>query len=72
MKQSIVKDLTTEEIRDRITEEKSNYAKLQMSHAVSPADNPLKMRTTRRLIARLKTELKKRTTESAITATTTA
>jgi len=68
MKQSIVKDLTTEEIRDRIIEEKSNYARLQMSHAVSPADNPLKMRTTRRLIARLKTELKKRTTAPIATA----
>jgi len=71
MKQSIVKDLTTEEIRDRIVEEKSNYAKLQMGHAVSPADNPLKMRTTRRLIARLKTELKKRST-AQVTATATA
>jgi large subunit ribosomal protein L29 len=70
MKQSIVKDLTTEEIRDRIKEEKSNYARLQMSHAVSPADSPIRMRSTRRLIARLKTELKKRTTTATATATT--
>jgi large subunit ribosomal protein L29 len=68
MKQSIVKDLTTEEIRDRIKEEQSNYARLQMSHAVSPHDSPIKMRTTRRLIARLKTELKKRSTTPAVTA----
>ena len=65
MKQSIVKDLTTDEIRDRITEEQSNYARLQMSHAVSPHDSPIKMRTTRRLIARLKTELVKRTSATA-------
>lgn len=61
MKQSIVKDLTTDEIRDRIEEEKGVYRKLKMSHAVSPVDNPLKMRSTRRFIARLITEYKKRT-----------
>ena len=64
MKQNIVKDLTTDEIRERIKEEKTHYTKLKMSHAVSPVDNPLKMRTTRRLIARLETELKKRTTSA--------
>ncbi len=61
MKQSIVKDLTTDEIRDRITEEKVNYRKMKMSHVVSPIENPLKIRNTRRFVARLKTELKKRT-----------
>ncbi len=60
MKQSIVKDLTTEEVRDRILEEQENYRKMRMSHVVSPVENPLKIRATRRLVARLKTELKKR------------
>ncbi len=61
MKQDIVKDLTTEEIRDRIAEERGLYAKLKMSHAVSPIENPLKIRATRKFIARLQTEYKKRT-----------
>lgn len=61
MKQDIVKDLTTEEIRDRIAEERANYARLKMSHAVSPIENPLKIRSTRKLIARLETEYRKRT-----------
>jgi large subunit ribosomal protein L29 len=60
MKQNIVRDLTTDEIRDRIAEERSSYTKLKMSHAVSPVENPLKIRSTRRLIARLETEYKKR------------
>ena len=64
MKQDIVKDLTNDEVRDRIAEERANYAKLKMSHAVSPIENPLKIRNTRRLIARLETEYKKRTTAS--------
>jgi len=62
MKQQIVRDLTTDEVRDRIVEEQTNYRKMKMSHTVSPLENPLKIRNTRRLIARLKTELKKRTT----------
>jgi large subunit ribosomal protein L29 len=65
MKQDIVKDLTNDEVRDRIVEERSNYAKLKMSHAVSPVENPLKIRATRRLIARLETEYKKRLTASS-------
>ena len=64
MKQDIVKELTTDEIRDRIIEERGIYTKMKMSHAVSPIENPLKIRSTRRLIARLETEIKKRTTAS--------
>jgi large subunit ribosomal protein L29 len=60
MKQNIVKDLTTDEIRDRIAEERNLYTKIKMSHAVSPIENPLKIRASRRLIARLETEYKKR------------
>ena len=61
MKQDIVKDLTIEEIRDRIAQERGIYSKLKMSHAVSPIENPLKIRESRRLIARLETEYRKRT-----------
>jgi large subunit ribosomal protein L29 len=60
MKQDIVRDLTTDEIRDRIAEERGIYTKLKLSHAVSPIENPLKIKETRRLIARLETEYKKR------------
>jgi large subunit ribosomal protein L29 len=60
MKQDIVKDLTTDEIRDRIIEERGIYNKLTMSHAVSPIENPMKIRVSRRFIARLETEYKKR------------
>ncbi len=60
MKQNIINDLTTDEIRDRIEEERGNYAKLKLNHAVSPLENPLKIRSTRRFIARLETEYRKR------------
>lgn len=60
MKQDIVKDLTTEEIREKIAQERAMYTKLKMSHAVSPIENPMKIRASRRAIARLETEYRKR------------
>ena len=58
MKTSEIKDLTTEEIREKIETEKAALTK--MNHAVSPLENPMLIRTTRRNIARLMTELRKR------------
>ena len=60
MKQSEIKDLTTEEIREKIETEKAALTKMKMNHAVSPLENPMLIRTTRRNIARLMTELRKR------------
>jgi large subunit ribosomal protein L29 len=65
MKQSIVKDLTTDEVKARIKEEKENLTKIRMQHAVSPMDSPIKIRSTRRLVARLKTELNKRMSQAS-------
>jgi large subunit ribosomal protein L29 len=63
MKQSIVKDLTTDEIREKIKGERSGYVKMKISHAVSPIENPMKFKTSRKVIARLETELRKRMLE---------
>lgn len=62
MKQDIVRDLTTDEIREKIREERSNYTRMKMAHTVSPVENPMKIRASRRAIARLETELRKRIT----------
>lgn len=59
MKTSEIKDLTTEEIREKIETEKAALTKMKMNHAVSPLENPMLIRTTRRNIARLMTELRK-------------
>lgn len=60
MKTSEIKDLTTEEIREKIETEKAALNKMKMNHAVSPLENPMLIRSTRRNIARLMTELRKR------------
>ena len=60
MKTSEIKDLTTDEIREKIETEKAALTKMKVNHAVSPLENPMLIRTTRRNIARLMTELRKR------------
>ena len=60
MKTSEIKDLTTEEIKEKIETERAALTKMKMNHAVSPLENPMLIRTTRRNIARLMTELRKR------------
>ena len=60
MKTSEIKDLTTEEIREKIETEKAALTKMKMNHAVSPLETPMLIRTPSRNIARLMTELRKR------------
>lgn len=64
MKTSEIRELTTPEIAERIENAKDELVRLKMNHAVSPLDNPLKIRHTRRDIARLQTELRKRQLEA--------
>jgi large subunit ribosomal protein L29 len=52
--------LSVQELKSKIKEEKASYNKLQMNHAISPIENPMKIRESRKLIARLSTELTKK------------
>jgi large subunit ribosomal protein L29 len=61
MKQSEIKELSTDNVKIQLAETQSLYNKLKLNHAVSPLENPLKIRVTRKTIARLKTELNTRT-----------
>ena len=63
MKQEVIKELTTEEVRERLDEEQKQLNKLKLNHAVSPLENPNKIKEHRKIIARLKTELRKRELE---------
>lgn len=60
MKTEVIKELTTKEIEERIDAEKTVLVKLRMNHAVSPLDNPMKINVTRKNIARMLGELRKR------------
>lgn len=63
MKASEIKELTTQELREKLVEEKGNQAKLRLTHTVSQLENPLKLRDVRKDIARIETELRKRQLE---------
>ena len=60
MKSSEIRELSTQEIVERIDSEENLLIRMKMNHAVSPLDNPNKIPETRRIIARLKTELRAR------------
>jgi large subunit ribosomal protein L29 len=60
MESKEITGLTTKELVERIETEKANLTKLRMNHAVSPLENPQRLKEVRRVIAKLKTELRKR------------
>ena len=61
MKAKEIRELTLEELKNKITERSAELAKLKMNHAITPIENPLIIRTNRKIVAGLKTELTKRT-----------
>ena len=64
MKMIEIKELTTKELEERIDAEKGTLVKLKMNHAVSPLDNPLKIKHTRTIVAKMMTEMSKRKNEN--------
>jgi large subunit ribosomal protein L29 len=60
MKQKVINELTTPEIREKLGTEKDQLVKMRLNHAISPLENPQKIKEQRRTIARLHTELRKR------------
>ena len=60
MKQSEIKELSTAELQEKLSDTKKTYVDLKMTHAISPLENPIQLRTVRRSVARLATELTKR------------
>ena len=60
MKTSEIKELTSKEIVERLQVEKENLVRLRLNHAVSPLENPMKIKESKQSIARLKTILHER------------
>jgi len=58
MKVSELKGLSLDELKGKLEVEKDNYSKLKFAHAVTPIENPMKIREARKLIARIQTEIR--------------
>ena len=63
MKQEVITELSTNDLVERLDEEKKQLTRLKLNHAVSPLENPNKIKVYRKTIARLNTELRKRIVE---------
>jgi large subunit ribosomal protein L29 len=57
MKNSEITGLSIEEIRQKLDSEKESLRKLRFAHQVSAIESPMKIKETKRLIARLNTVL---------------
>ena len=55
-----LKDMSEIDLNARIQEDELRVKKLEFAHAISPLENPMSIRSLRKDIARLKTELRKR------------
>ena len=60
MKKEEIKELSTQDLKDRLVEMEKDYLQLKVNHAVSPLDSPTKITHDRKMIARVKTELRQR------------
>ncbi|KAA9338660.1 50S ribosomal protein L29 [Hymenobacter busanensis] len=63
MKNAEVRALSLEELKEQIKKEQTNGQTLRFAHAISPLENPTRIKYGRRNIARLLTELKRREQE---------
>jgi large subunit ribosomal protein L29 len=67
MKAADFKDLSLEELRKRLVDEQENLGNLRFQLATSQLESPIKVRTVRRDIARIKTLIRRREIEGEST-----
>jgi len=60
MKTSEIRELSTSDILERIDTERTMLVRMKLNHAITPLDNPQKVKDVKLTIARLLTELRTR------------
>lgn len=60
MKTSEIRELSTPDLVERIDTEKTMLVRMRLNHAITPLDNPQKLKQVKLTIARLLTELRAR------------
>ena len=66
MKNSDIRNLTTEEINNKLSEIKEELFNLRFQQATGNLEKPHRLNELRKTVARLKTELRKRELEEAV------
>ena len=64
MKNSEIAALTVDELKSKAAELRATMDKMVLNHAITPLENPLNIRATRKQIAKVQTELTKKLTAS--------
>ena len=59
MKNAEINKLGVDELKKAIAAEQENLTRLKLAHAISPIENPMRIRETRRVIAKLESALTK-------------
>ena len=60
MKKEEIREMSTADLQERLAQMEKEYLEQRMNHAVTPLDNTAKITADRRMIARVKTELRAR------------
>lgn len=63
MKNAEIRTLSIEALKEQIAQEKEQLSKLKFAHAISPIENPLRIRESKRLIARMNSILTEKNTQ---------
>ena len=63
MKQKEINTMALDELQDKLAQLQKSYKEAKFTHALSNLENPLQLRSQRRIIARLQTELNRRKTQ---------
>ena len=63
MKAKEIRNMTTEELEAKVAELKKDLFFLRMQHATNQLDNPVKITSVKRDIARIKTIIREKQTE---------
>jgi large subunit ribosomal protein L29 len=54
MKQSEIKEASTADLQEKLTENRRAFSDLKMAHAITPLENPIQLKAQRRAIAKLR------------------
>ena len=60
MKQKQVKELSIDELNEKLISFTTELSDMKMTHAISPIENPMQIKNIRRTIARINSELTNR------------
>lgn len=64
MKKTEIIGLSDEKLKVAISDERTALTKLKFAHAIQKIENPMRIKQTRKLIAKLNTELSSRQTKA--------